>query len=415
MSRSVSSRRSANDLKDESKFSALEMSATRSLWPAIAFLPILLAGNLKSLALTTVFGIDTTLVSLILLFGVTGYYLLHRAPIPLADLTPLLLFAALAATSLLWSLPSQEQGDKVTAFFFIAVPCAFAVAVLVRDLRDLRGFLAIWVIAGVTVSLLTVSIPAESALGGRAALGMATLGPAYLAASGALLALFAVSDRWLPLWLGVASFLICVIALFAIGSRGPTIALALGLVWWVASSRLRVLTRLAILGSVALVAFGAFSIASATSRVRLENLSDPSRDALREVAWAGWANRPVFGSGWGSFAFDASVSGLFRGMYTYPHNLFAESATELGILGLLAITAVLVVAGTRVFRMRVVAEVRALGGLAVVLLAGQQFSGDLTNRNLWMALAACLVLPTIVGSVKRPSMTRRPPPRASDR
>ena len=72
--------------------------------------------------------------------------------------------------------------------------------------------------------------------------------------------------------------------------------------------------------------------------------SSSGREALYRHSLQLFLQEP-FGSGVGYWAYDPAMSGL------YPHNIFLQVATELGIVGLLVLLAILAVTIIRLVRM----------------------------------------------------------------
>lgn len=368
----------------------LKFRSLRSLWPAIVFLPILVAGRFKSAGWTTILGIDTTLASMILLMLVTAGFIAKGRMPALGAIKWILALFALTALSLVVADPNPAQDDKAVAFFLLCGPCILATATLICRLSDLRAMLVIWVVAGVVVTSGAFLLPASRVLYGRLALGTDTLGTAYLAAGAAVLALFAISDGWMPRLVSIGVLALTGSALVLNASRGPVIGFVAGAVWWLVSTRTRLTYRALLIAFLSII--GVFAWAKSSPETsRLASLDDPARSALRDLAWSAWAERPLFGNGFGSFAHISQLSGQFRGGSAYPHNLFAEVAAELGAVGLAVLATALITGAAVVLRNSSIAEVRATGGLALVWLIGQQFSSDLTNRYFWLALCLCFV------------------------
>lgn len=390
---------SSSRISADSGLAESEMAPSRvNLWPAAAFLPLLLSGRFKSAGFSTVLGVDTTLAALTILLVTALVTLLRGGRYPDQRVLSVMALSLWIAISLFWGPATSYQTTKAQAFFFIALPCVVSVAILVRRLGDLRGYLLIWALAGVMVAVAAAVLPSDERLYGRESLSGDTLGTAYLACSAAVVVLFGVTDRWIrPLPAAIMGVPV-LLAVFGIGSRGPIVALACAFLWWMVTCTLRLRLKAVTLGVVIVSAATAWALAPAVSQARLALLVDPTRGSLRSLAFESWLEHPLFGQGFGSFSSIATASYAYSEQYVYPHNLFAESAAELGLVGLLIVSLVVVLAALNVWRFRRMPEVRALGGLAVIWLVGQQFSSDLTNRYLWLTIGACLVVPQIIGA-----------------
>ena len=189
------------------------------------------------------------------------------------------------------------------------------------------------------------------------------------------------------------------IALLSIGSRGPIIGAAVGLVVWVLMRGLLRARTVGVIMVAALVAVVAVDRASDAALSRLV-LEDPARRELWSIARRAFVENP-FGLGWGDYATISVID-------EYPHNLVLELSSELGLLGLASILVLVVAVCLRAWRSRSQPEVRVVAAIAVVMLVGQQFSSDLTNRLFWIAIVPLLLLP-LPGLALRPAI---PPARA---
>lgn len=146
------------------------------------------------------------------------------------------------------------------------------------------------------------------------------------------------------------------ITMVAAGSRGPTVAFVVGLAALLSLSAAspRARRRFAIVGAMFAVAavlvplvVPSSSIGRALSTIvgSASGLSSNGRSALWSTAIASFAQH--FGLGLGTGGFAALQPAVTAGLI-YPHNLFLEVASELGIIGL---TALLVIVGGLVARL----------------------------------------------------------------
>ena len=358
---------------------------TLKVWPVFALFPVIVVGQLKATGFDSIAGVDTTVLSVGFLLTVTAVTFTKHRQYPFRQMLPFFLFALVVLLGVARSDPGGYQSLKARDFFLLTGVIVICVPVLLRDLRDLRGLLAVWFSGGVLVATIVLMVGGAEDLYGRAGIGEATLGPAYLSAAGVVVGGAALGEKLIRAAIAVPGMVVCGVALIAIGSRGPIIATGLGLLAWILIRgvlRTRTLLVALLVTGIALVGVNRASDA-AISRFVLE---DEARRGLWATARLAFLEAPLLGQGWGDFSSFSLVD-------YYPHNLFLETASEMGILGLLALLAMLSVASVRVLRSRSQPEVRVVAALAVVMLVGQQFSSDLTNRLFWIATIPCLLLP----------------------
>lgn len=354
-------------------------------WPIFALLPILVVGQVKATGFNTIVGVDTTVLSLSLVIAATGLTFLRYRRYPFRKMLPYFLFALVVLFGVARSDPGWYQAVKARDFFLLTSVVVVCVPVLLRDMRDLRGLLAVWFSGGVFVATMVLVVGGAEDLYGRAGIGETTLGPAYLAAGAVVVGGTALGERLLPLAVALPGMAVGGVALAAIGSRGPVIAAVVGLVVWVLlRGVLRARTTLVML-LVLVIAWVGVNQASDSALARFV-LEDPARRTLWAEARLTFLEAPLLGMGWGDFSTYSSID-------QYPHNLVFEAASELGVVGLVVVMALLVTACLRVWRSRSEPAVRAIAALAIAMLVGQQFSSDLTNRLFWIAVIPCLLLP----------------------
>ena len=375
------------------------------LWPVFAVLPILVVVQVKAAGLLSVGGFDLTLLSVAFLLAVTLITYIRHPRYPVYQMLPFILFSLVVLLGVSMSNPGEYQVDKAREFLVTAVVVG-CLPVLLRDVRDLRGLVAAWFIGGVLTSMLVLTVGGAETLWGRAGIGGATLGPAYMAAASLVAGGAALGERLLPAAVALPGIAVSGVALMTIGSRGPMVAAALGIGTWMLLRgvlRGRSLLILLIVGVAAIVGLRQ---ASDYALSRLD-FSDPAREELWATAWTAFMDSPLLGMGWGDYATLSVIAWSQK----YPHNIFLEAASELGFLGLIGVLALLLIAGVRVWRSRSTPEVRVLAAVAGAMLAGQQFSTDLPNRVFWIALIPCLLLPVVLeapaSQPARPSEGRR--------
>jgi O-antigen/teichoic acid export membrane protein/O-antigen ligase len=166
-------------------------------------------------------------------------------------------------------------------------------------------------------------------------------------AEGLLLAIYTMISadrRWIRLG-AMAVTPILAIALAGAGSRGPVVAFAFGLLTLLglSAANRRFRRRLIVVGAVLLLAIIAVPLAVPSSTIAralstivgsASGLSSNGRSELWAIALASFSHHLWLGIGTGGGA--TLVPGLL-----YPHNLFLEVSTELGLVGLAALLCVL--------------------------------------------------------------------------
>ncbi|MFN8185182.1 MAG: O-antigen ligase family protein [Candidatus Nanopelagicales bacterium] len=364
-------------------------------WPVFAVLPVLVVAQLKAAGLVALGGFDTTLLSFGFLLLATFITFLGTLRYPLHLMLPFILFAVVVLVGISRSSPGEYQARKADEFLVTAVIVA-CLPVLLRSRRDLRGLLAVWFWGGVLVAALVLVVGGSASLWGRAGIGGATLGPAYLSAAGLVAGSAGLGERLLRPVVAIPGIAVCGVAVITIGSRGPMVGAAAALLVWVLLRGVLRARSVAVLVILCVVAYIGVQQASDVALSRLD-FSDSAREALIGMARTAFVNSPVLGMGWGDFS---TISGLAN-IQKYPHNMFWETASELGLLGIVCILGLLVVAAVAVWRRRALPEVRAIAAVAVLMLVGQQFSTDLTNRVFWIAIIPCLLLPGMAPAGRR--------------
>lgn len=356
------------------------------LWPVFALLPVVLVGTVKATGWTTIGGVDTTVLSVIVLLGASGAAFLQNSQYPVREMLPIFAFALVVLLGVARSDPGEYQQQKAQIFFLLTGVIVCCLPVILRDVLDLRGLLAVWFVSGTLTAVLVFFVGgSENLYGGRAGIEDATLTPAYLCAAALVVAGAGLGERLLPLSVALPSITVTGIALVTIGSRGPMAGAVFGLaVWALMRGLFRLRTVLITLLFVTVALVGG-RLASEWALTRLTLFENPARRDLRAIALGAFQESPGIGIGWGNYP----PVGELR----YPHNLFLETGAELGLLGLLALLIFLAAGYVRLAKCRSMAEARCLGAVAAVMVAGQFFSYDLTNRVFWVALVPLLLLP----------------------
>lgn len=356
-------------------------------WPIFALLPIIIVGTVKATGFASFGGLDTTILSVLLLLGVTGASLLGYPHYPTRQMAPILLFGVVALLGMILGQPGDYQSLKARDFFILTGITVFCVPVLLRDVRDLRGLILVWFTGGTFVAALVPIVGGAESLYGRAGIGTATHGPAFLAAAALVVGGASLGEKLIPLVVALPAVVLNGVVLFMVGSRGPLMGAAGGVIVWLLLRGVLHARSVAVLALVSIAAIIGLREASQAAIAHLI-LEDPARVELWDTAGRAFLERPVMGLGWGGFAAISWID-------VYPHNLFLETAAELGLVGLLFLSIILALAIRGVWRTRKAPETRVVASAAVVMFVGQQFSSDLTNRVFWIAVVPCLLLPVL--------------------
>ena len=277
-------------------------------------------------------------------FVATAFWTRDAARRALILLGPLCALWALAALSLLWS-PDREAGTSKLVLSLLTglVPAAWVLVLAGARGRVAWGLIA--AVALVSAAGLIVFGVASPTYPGRPTLFDAN--PIWAARAifiGALVALFGPFPRLAR----AAAVPVMVVAGLLTVSLGPFLGLVAGAWAGIGETlRCRPAARPALLAAwilvgaavAALVLVGLTGAVEPASPLLSRVLDDPnatSRGTFLQVAAEIFARSPVLGSGLGAFA--------STGLDAYPHNLVAEIASELGVLGLAAVASWLVLA-----------------------------------------------------------------------
>lgn len=375
------------------------------LWrhPPALYVLFLYIGVVKDEGIVAGLPVDVTfLLALLLTLRCGARWLLEgltraRPPLWIVLVFALLSLALLA--SLGWTSAPEYGSEKAIRFATLTTLAGLAPFFILRTRSDLVGFaIALTVIAGLTAVLTLATGIRESTE--RFGLGEAnkTIEAARILGAGVLALLFGFATVNLHRLWRVAAALGLVVIAFAIGSRGPLVALLLAVIVGFGIQMLAT-RRQAFVLAASVVALGMVALplvplpeASVSRFTRLTQnprvvFQSDRRAPLYEAALELIQAHPVRGVGAGGFS--AVTPGIGQPEQRYPHNLFLEIAAELGIMvALFTLIAVLVVAR------RVLLE--AFQGDPALVFSGSflvfnflsaQFSSDLNgNRSFWAAL-----------------------------
>ena len=354
-------------------------------------------GLFKEQAFVQALPVDATLLLGALLATVCGIRLAtgRVRPIPFGFALTIAVVALSLAVSLTWTPAPAYGGEKVTKYLTVTMLAIGAPFFLFERLDDLRRFFMWIVVVAVPVALLAVTHPSDET--GRFA-GDNTIGTSRLLCTAALILLLTAvgrSQRRLPP-AALAAVFIAIAA--AVGSRGPILAFALTLALTLAVWLLRVPRKIAPVLAVAAVSLAVVPFVSlpAASGERLSSAARDPLAAFREDdryfvvkdAFQIIETHPIRGGGAGAFSTVNDAK--------WPHNLFLELWSELGLVAVVAVAAAILIALVGLFRL---AWRLPAGGreqeLVYILLAvfffhllAVQVSGSINdNRDFWGMLA----------------------------
>jgi O-antigen ligase len=364
----------------------------------------LVIGLFKEQAVVKSLPVDATLALGLLLAVVYGVRLAtgRVRTVPYGFALAMAVLCLSLAASLSWTSAPAYGGEKVTTFLTVTMLAIGAPFFLFERWEDLRRFLTWTVVIAVPVALLALANPAPDT--GRLA-GDNTIGTSRLLCVAALILLLGAlgRSRWRVPRMALAVGFIAIAA--AVGSRGPVLSFALALVVTLAAWLLRaprkvapVLVAAAL--SVALVPFVSLPASSterlsATARDPVAAFRQNTRYDLAEDAIRLIDRHPIRGAGVGAFS---TVNPTVK----WPHNLFLELWSELGLAAALVVAAAIVSALVGLFRTAWRMPDHTGGQeLAYILLAvfvfnllAVQVSGNINdNRDFWgvLALASLVV------------------------
>lgn len=230
--------------------------------------------------------------------------------------------------------------DKALRLATLGSVSVFAPMILIRSERSLIR-LAAWLLGvGAVMSVLAVLAGGDPLAGGRyTALGSNTI--ALGRVSAIALAVLAVTAVWnsrfrIP---ALAAAFLPALSLLGSGSRGPAIAVVLGLVVLLGVKMITTTTgrvRSVAVGAIfVLLVVAAVALAPSVALERFDLLfegggghSGASRLILLGDSARMFSRDPIAGAGTGAFAFH-------HGALTYPHNIVMELASENGIFALI--------------------------------------------------------------------------------
>jgi O-antigen ligase len=402
---------------------SLLSGASLVLGSAVAFAPVPLALGAVGAALTAI-ALYLPGVLLALYVVVPSFFKAALQPYAPIDLT--LLLAALCApqalyllrrpeairgiavwaaltlviiASVLWALDSylaQDRGIYWLALGFLPLLAAVRVA---ADERHVRHFLR--VVLAAAALMVFAGLAGFDPSVRTEALGANTIQSARAALMVPILAVALRDEPWPVRALAIGLTPVAVYVALSTGSRGALVALfVVGGLILVSLLRDRRRLMAALFALLALTVIGSFVVAelvvlprAALDRYTLLGIfsgdavqSEAARWSVYDNALAAFADAPLLGIGIGNFA-------VFEPVLRYPHNLVLQFAAELGMVGLVALGAVLWTALSRRSDGYPWAAVR---WLALFLVVGAMFSGDaVENRMMWAMIVLLIAAPTV--------------------
>jgi O-antigen ligase len=350
-----------------------------------------------------------------------GLAIVYREGIYLPGLTLVSLFLVFVVWVMitnLWTPSKVYAPEKLRELATLNLWCLIAAGMIIANRRErLRRFLVLLLVFATAASVdgiiqyaraenfaLSAIFRLENYISSGRFYGMGAL-----VAFAAWLQTSPFSRRGMAL---MAAFVICGFALLVAGARGPilgvlagmTLPLALGLRF---ASRRLFASKALVAGIVLFVAMAAVLLevaASYAENIRavqtfntlfLQEEGGASAAARWEFwrgSWHLWLQRPLFGSGIGSWPV------LYHGIDVgrHPHNLILEVLVEFGFVGLLLLAAVVLAAARRtsVRRLREDPLLMCAAMLCISMFLSAMTSSDITgNRHVFAMLGLLMMRP----------------------
>jgi putative inorganic carbon (hco3(-)) transporter len=365
-----------------------------------------------------------TLIAAVIALGV---YLLSQRPFIRSTRAINHPIAYLALFVIVWAglgVPFALYGGRAASFlldvFYRVVILAFLLAVVVRDLNDVRRMLAVYAVGAVVFSVFASSSALRGLRGGGydpndAAMFLVSALPAVI-----YFAVRARSPRVRLLFVG--GLLLCCGAIVTSGSRGGFLALLAVLAYLLiffrgVSARVRLTAVFGIFAAVAFYADGAYW-ERMRSIAEFDDGYGESGPGGRMQIWKrgmGYmVDNPLLGVGINNFTVAEGQHPRIRGRierglgtkYSAPHSIWVQVGAELGIPGFLAFIGIFVVAGFSLWRLTLAGGRRSRapparegGALASVILGmllglavGGSFLSQAYYSPLWAVIGLTLGL-----------------------
>jgi O-antigen ligase len=385
-----------------------------------------------------VLALTTTSILVRLLLSVSG---IERVPMrhlfagQTTSLALYLLFLCILTISYLYA-PSTLYGqDKVLRMWTINATLFLSPLLLVRDEKDFRALLKVFLVLSFVVAATTVAglfVFSEEDRGEA----RTRIGEAWYIGAAILIFLYHRFPGRFARAVAIIGILLLTVALASSLARGPLLSLLAVLLLsllLVRSTSAQVSKKAISLGILGAILAGAGvllliqhlpSVARTFSLKESElaafvSAEDPGgtagmRLAYYQAALEGFQEKPILG--WGAGAWPVYYWHLDK--RTYPHNIFLETAFEQGLIGLLSLLVFLAAVFRRLFWFLGRSDGRFVFLFPAVLfsLAVTSFSGDITAKALWFWFGMVFAAARIAQSSKalpepheRPALMSEPP------
>lgn len=281
--------------------------------------------------------------------------------------------------------PATDYGVTKLSTWYTATLLTAVAASLLRDEASILTFARAWLVGAGFLSIITIA----GFSGGRAD-GFDS-NPIWLAramATGIVMALYMVMQHHMRTWIFLGIAVLLLGGIFATGSRGPILAVGAGAVALVLFTKYHRIRRVLGITIGAVGAYWAVTRLPFFESSRLVTLlENGDTDIYRSIFWT--VTPPLIGEypdgvGIGNWSLWAGAPRQFN----YPHNLFLEVFSELGVwfgIGLIAILVIILI--RLLMRSRETPIAILIFGLLVAEIAQVSVSGDLNARTFWFLVA----------------------------
>ena len=365
--------------------SSLKPSVPKS-WPVVALFVTVYAGLIGGLPGVRDLQLNVLIVGLVFLgVGVIAGLVSSHGAVPVPSVLLVLVATCLIGLA---HAPRYDYAHSKRLALGVTLLAVVGGFWLVTDHRRRRLWLRAHLVIGAAV-LLTAAQGVTGRLGENTIATGRAVGSALVILLVGLMA-GAFSQAWVRVMAAAASVSLCV-GLFATGSRGPALSVAIALVI-VGGMHARRGRWVRVVASLFLVWLGYLLLISTddagAARIQGTLTGRISGTGTRTPRWAAALHeipQAPFGIGWGNFR-SVSLAGI--GDRQYPHNVVLECAVEAGWLAGAAMVVFIVVGMIGIARLAVNPQGAVLLGLAIFLLANGMVSGDINdNRPMWTTLA----------------------------
>lgn len=294
------------------------------------------------------------------------------------------LFGSLGLSALLNVPPASDYGIEKFRYLMTLTLLSAAASCLITDERSLTHLARVWVVAA--VYLATMAIPVAGMTDRATPFGNNPIWVGRVFSTGLIMLIWLwLSHRVRLRWV-VPSAAVLLAGLAATGSRGPLIALAVGIailsVFGGSGRRRLVVAAGTIMAATIAIQLPLFQESRITRIASAGLLTDFVRPRMI-AATIDIVREHPFGVGIGSWANHS----LIQSVYQYPHNLFLEVAAEFGaILGVLLVAFVIAVLAKLIRRSRSSTTMLLLSAWLTAEIVHVSVSGDLNARTFFFVL-----------------------------